>query len=258
MDPSWRGEGGGSASATLPPPNRAQIPTGGGWAAEARRRHFQIPLRSKLVAERSRLEIFMYSCNGREYLLLYEAFMLNIDYLFSERIFFVAGDRSVKYYCADQQNDSLTHLNQLEWWWRLKELISDEWSQNKCATGFSEEAWKPTSWSHCSRLLGRLYIQLQHHHSPYSNQSWPKSVTMNASVKKLNPMELDILVKCQWANFSHPENASHCWYSLLTHDSIIDQYEAGLNSILDIVSADQDNKSDEIDNNVIHSICCSP
>ena len=56
----------------------------------------------------------MYSCNGREYLLLYEAFMLNIDYLFSERIFFVAGDRSVKYYCADQQNDSLTHLNQLE------------------------------------------------------------------------------------------------------------------------------------------------
>ena len=50
----------------------------------------------------------MYSCNGREYLLLYEAFMLNIDYLFSERIFFVAGDRSVKYYCADQQNDSLT------------------------------------------------------------------------------------------------------------------------------------------------------
>ena len=39
------------------------------------------------MAERSRLEIFMYSCNGREYLLLYEAFMLNIDYLFSERIF---------------------------------------------------------------------------------------------------------------------------------------------------------------------------
>ena len=35
VDPYFRGEGGGSASATLPPPNRAQIPTRGGWAAEA-------------------------------------------------------------------------------------------------------------------------------------------------------------------------------------------------------------------------------
>ena len=89
VDPYFRGEGGGSASATLPPPNRAQIPTGGGWAAE-----------------RSRLEIFMYWCNAREYLLLYEAFMLIIDYLFSERIFFNAGDRSYgfspewKFLCA--------------------------------------------------------------------------------------------------------------------------------------------------------------
>ena len=56
----------------------------------------------------------MYWCNAREYLLLYDGFMLITDYLLSERIFFVARDRSVKYYCADQQNDSLTHLNQLE------------------------------------------------------------------------------------------------------------------------------------------------
>ena len=71
-----------------PTASRAQIPTGGGWAAE-----------------RSRLEIFMYWCNAREYLLLYEAFMLIIDYLFSERIFFNAGDRLIDH-MAFLQNES--------------------------------------------------------------------------------------------------------------------------------------------------------
>ena len=118
VDPYFRGEGGGSASATLPPPNRAQIPTGGGWAAEARRRHFQIPLRSKLVAERSRLEIFMYSCNAREYLLLYEGFMLIIDYLFSERIFFNAGDRLIDH-MAFLQNESFYVPSSAVFAWKI-------------------------------------------------------------------------------------------------------------------------------------------
>jgi len=38
-------------------------------------------------------------------LLLYEAFMLNIDYLFSERIFFNAGDRLIDH-MAFLQNES--------------------------------------------------------------------------------------------------------------------------------------------------------
>ena len=101
VDPYFRGEGGGSASATLPPPNRAQIPTGGGWAAE-----------------RSRLEIFMYWCNAREYLLLYEAFMLIIDYLFSERIFFNAGDRLIDH-MAFLQNESFYVPSSAVFAWKI-------------------------------------------------------------------------------------------------------------------------------------------
>ena len=54
----------------------------------------------------------MYWCNAREYLLLYEAFMLIIDYLFSERIFFNAGDRLI-HHMAFLQNESFMCLQVL-------------------------------------------------------------------------------------------------------------------------------------------------